>query len=418
MKGKPQELQLLLCCARRSNAGDQVTQIHWDQLDWTAFFALANRHGMLPYAFAYLREFFPQKLVGASGDLIRLWYHRHVQRNQFLARELLHIFELFARNGIPALAIKGPCLAVEAHGDLALRQFDDLDLLVNPGDFTRVKNLLLQRGYRRTIGLAGKRETAHLRWQHEEKFFRDQGLAIDLHWRLTRDGSFVPHFPPRWIPLLGRSIPTLDRRELVLFLCLHGAKHSWDRLLWIHDLARLMGKPSFPNEDRFLAEARNRNLKRVLLLGLFLAHHLFMAPLSAGLFREIRADPMIESLAEEVCRRLFQGSPTASALARKSFFLRTQRGFQARARYLIQQCKPSSRDLALMELPRPLFPAYYLLRLLRLSTRDGLPMNWFSHRAKQSNSRKAGAAFSYTGITAQNQPRLPAFPARSKTSSQ
>jgi hypothetical protein len=41
---------------------------------------------------------------------------------------------------------KGPALAVQAYGDLSLRQYDDLDLLIHEADVPRAYQLLIANG--------------------------------------------------------------------------------------------------------------------------------------------------------------------------------------------------------------------------------------------------------------------------------
>jgi len=54
-------------------------------------------------------------------------------------------------------------------------------------------------------------------------------------------------------------------------LCVHGAKHFWERIAWIVDIAQLAGNCEV--DWALLSEtAAKKGSTRVLLLGLFLAH--------------------------------------------------------------------------------------------------------------------------------------------------
>jgi len=63
-------------------------------------------------------------------------------RNVFLTNKLFEILNLFKKNDILALPFKGPVLAESVYGDLSLRQFVDLDILVHNHDAISTK----QRG--------------------------------------------------------------------------------------------------------------------------------------------------------------------------------------------------------------------------------------------------------------------------------
>jgi len=68
-------------------------------------------------------------------------------RNRALAAELGELLRLFEESGIRALPFKGPVLALDLFGDLALREFVDLDILVPAGEILRATDLIEARGY-------------------------------------------------------------------------------------------------------------------------------------------------------------------------------------------------------------------------------------------------------------------------------
>ena len=53
-------------------------------------------------------------------------------RDLELTGELARLLDRFRRDGIAAVPYKGPVLAAQAYGDVALREFVDLDILVHP----------------------------------------------------------------------------------------------------------------------------------------------------------------------------------------------------------------------------------------------------------------------------------------------
>ncbi|MHC5830140.1 MAG: nucleotidyltransferase family protein, partial [Nostoc sp.] len=62
-------------------------------------------------------------------------------------KELLKILALLEYRGIEAIAFKGPILASSVYGNVALRQFNDLDILVRLQDFWQTKAVLVGQGY-------------------------------------------------------------------------------------------------------------------------------------------------------------------------------------------------------------------------------------------------------------------------------
>ncbi len=75
----------------------------------------------------------------------------NVSRNEFLAQELVKVNQLLEENGIEVLNWKGPTLAIQAYGDLSLRQFKDLDTFVRHEDLEKAKDLHTEYNFANTI---------------------------------------------------------------------------------------------------------------------------------------------------------------------------------------------------------------------------------------------------------------------------
>src|SRR5206468_10826195 len=82
--------------------------------------------------------------------------------------------------------------------------------------------------------------------ESEISFVSPSGVSIDVHWRLL-PSYFASAFDKLDVcksattaALAGRSIRVLAPEPLLLFLCAHGAKHMFERLAWICDVARFL----------------------------------------------------------------------------------------------------------------------------------------------------------------------------------
>jgi hypothetical protein len=103
-------------------------------------------------------------------------------RNLYLQGELIKILAAFQTHHIPAMPIKGPVLAMTVYGDLACRQFSDLDLLIHEHDIAQARALLARAGFR-CIRHPQWIEP-YLSFAHELDFIRDDGdIHVDLQWR-------------------------------------------------------------------------------------------------------------------------------------------------------------------------------------------------------------------------------------------
>jgi hypothetical protein len=74
-------------------------------------------------------------------------FRANAVRNLHLTGELIPLTKAFGAADILVLLHKGPVLAQAAYGDLALREFTDLDLLIHADDLPRAIALRSEHGY-------------------------------------------------------------------------------------------------------------------------------------------------------------------------------------------------------------------------------------------------------------------------------
>ncbi len=66
----------------------------------------------------------------------------------------------------------------------------------------------------------------------------------------------------------GRTIRQLAPDDLLVALCVHGAKHQWERLSWVRDVAGVLTKWPDIDLDSLLVRASDKGYSRILLLSL------------------------------------------------------------------------------------------------------------------------------------------------------
>jgi len=371
------EAELVRLCSTSIVVSDRtgrVAELTRNAIDWERVIRLAAWHAVLPLMAWYLERACRGLVPASILERLRHSFRANWLRNHQLAGELLRISQVFAGHGIALLAFKGPTLAVTAYGDLALRQFTDLDLLIRCSDFSAASGLLVDAGYRPRFD--GRAIESGFFQANKEVFVRDSGLRcqVDLHWLLTpRYFPFTPAPEALWarccpVELAGGSVRGLAPSDLMLMLCAHGSRHGWDQLAMVCDVAELLR--SHPEIDwRATAEqARVLGSRRMLLLGLELARTILGAELPAELDAPARADSAVGSLALAIRRRMFAATPDSGARFQPwAVPLRTIERRRERIRYCLDRAfAPTADDGRFVRLPRALFPLYYILRPLRL----------------------------------------------------
>jgi hypothetical protein len=320
------------------------------------------------------------EMAGKHGrttlDNPRREFHRTAYRNLLRTRELIAILDLFATRGIPALPYKGPVLAAAEYGNVALRTFCDLDILVRREQVQRAQDLLVARGYEPEYRLSARHEAAWLRARNDINLHRpDLDVTVELHWEVVPRRLGVRFDNDRlWartqtISIAGRAVRTLSPENLLLVLCVHGAKHGWSRLMWISDVARVVTNHPEMNWSEVFSEARCIGAERMLTVGLRLASDVAGCALPDHV-RRTTEDRATRALADDVRNGLFSHDAATphNPLRRSLFHLKIQERFRDKLRFALYTIfVPSAADRLLVALPAGLTIVYYLLRPFRLA---------------------------------------------------
>ena len=373
-------VQLLLACARLDMSAQQreaaLRRIRTG-LDWDELADLAARHGLVPLLFRNLEAFAAEAIPKATFASFWSRCEATARRNHAMAAELGALLAAFAAEGIQAVAYKGPALALFAYGDLALREFGDLDILLRPRDVARAKALLQARGYAPAFDLPPVLEAALVHsTRHYEMPFVDptRAILVELHWRTDPDFQVMDLEAAEWwtaLPTLKlgeAQIRTLPAEELTLILCLHGSKHFWASLGWLVDIAELIRHRPGLEWAGIVARSRSLGCTRKLALALILARDLLQVelPAEAGdIVRDAAAREMAAHLLPGLWERDYRAPSIPRALHRN---LRLQDTRARAARHLLKALfTPGLGEWQRWSLPRGLFLMYWPLRWVRLA---------------------------------------------------
>jgi hypothetical protein len=354
-------------------------RVNWDYTMREAFY-----HGTIPLLFWNLSRLAPDDVPKTTLDQLKAASNAIACRNLSLTGELLKLLDLFRERGIRALPLKGPALAAAAYGNLSLRQFCDLDILVPKEDMLKAKEVLLLQGYHPKLDLTAGEEAAYLESHHDYKFVRSKdSMVVEIQWGVTQWSFAFPFdFEDAWkhrevISVAGASAPNIAPEILLLMLCVHGTKHRWEQLKWICDIAEMVDTYREKLDwDRLMDRACSLGGERMLLLGLFLAQDLLGAGLSEEAIKRVHNDPQVKLLAGQVSKRLFHEAPNSARLRDEPPFFYWKSRERLRDKwallwryfpeYFFWIVVPNKRDHAVLRLPSFLSISYYVIRPARL----------------------------------------------------
>jgi hypothetical protein len=369
----PPEFQLLLYCARSQPALRQIKQ-HVDEvaINWGKLLALADQHGVRPLLLRSLEAVCWDAVPPSVRLELEGFCKSNAQKNLLLTGELLRLLRSFNENEVPVVALKGPPLAEAVYGDLSLREFRDLDLLIRGQDLAKAEDILLACGYTAQFPDRDYR-TAFLRYHGQYAFRRGQSdLWVDLHWQFSQDGVVFPlraaEVWPRLIEetIAGRTVPTLAHDDLALFLAAHGTKEGWRRMLWLCDFAEFLRRYQDLDWIAILERAARSHSSRQLLLAVELAATMLDAPAPAELLDRARNSPPVQSLARRAREGMLLTAPKGSWEFR--FGLNTHDKWAHRLLPIkVLLTTRTVGDHQAMPLPKSLWGLYYLTRPFRLA---------------------------------------------------
>lgn len=377
------EARLIVCCARTvvdAQTSLEIRQILSGPIDWTHLLKIADRNCVGPLLCFNLMNNFVDEVPAEAQELLQNRFKEYATRNLYLTGELIKVIRLFDDNGIKALPFKGPTLAASAYGNIALRYFGDLDILIPKKDLQKGIELLATLGYTDANPTPSEAKPHRLGSKKDLALHRSDGVRIELHWRLSGMHFDLPlDLKEVWahldkVKIAGNDLTILPKEELLLYLCVHGSRHGWERLIWISDIAELVRCGGI-DWDVVWHQAAFLGCERVLSLSLSLANNLLGADIPSRIKSASARTSEAEQLTADVVGRLFSDSQESMSISQwYSYHLKMKERVRDRIkihyhyymRYFRLALRPNERDRKLLLLPSSLGGVYYLLRPLRL----------------------------------------------------
>ena len=251
-----------------------------EPLDWARIEHIANSHSVTALVAYALDQFGGNSLPLQIREQFQNRLLHVSRKNLVLVGEWCRVLEALRLQDIAVISLKGPVLALLNYPNFALREFNDIDLLVHPNDIPKAWDILIASGYEACSPLTDSSDAVLLRSRNSQLdlIHSKQHIRVDLHW-----GAWHVMFPFQMpVNLLFESARQEQYgaitflapapEHLLLYLCAHGTKHCWRSLRWLCDIAcHLHASPNLDWQSCFhSAEAWHCDL--VLKHSLLLVH--------------------------------------------------------------------------------------------------------------------------------------------------
>jgi Uncharacterised nucleotidyltransferase len=375
------EKRLLIACARTqmtAAAAQQIREITSAPLDWDYLLRAAAENSILPLLALHLPVVAPDAFSSEQFAKLKGAARAAGIRSLQLSAELIRVVDALRAENVLALPYKGPVIAVQAYGDLALREFEDLDIIVPQRDMARANRLLLALKY-----------SPRYPWIFDQSaivpgeynyYDRERRVMVELHTEFTlRHFPVVPNLEEMSkraenVMIGGHAVATFGPEDTLVLLCIHGSKDFWERISWIADVSELIQRTKHLDWPRVFARAEELRATRMVNLGLALASRLLDAPLNDEARARVGADAIAFALAKQIQGRLLAKEVSVRSAA-QSFRYRRQMvpGALGSWRYGLRLATaPAEEDWNMVPLPRALAPLYIVLRPFRLFRKYGI----------------------------------------------
>lgn len=364
------EMKLVLSAIHVDKNNQKVDWKSFERrINWPLVTNLAIQHGVLPLLYKYLKR--QQEGVVPQTELVKQknLYLNNVGRNILVTQKLLNILKILSTNGFEAVPFKGPVIAVQAYGDIGLRAFCDLDILIKSSDFPVIYDLLLSEGFSSLKPMIGKLKSI---WKKSRRNFefKDETGFYDFHQQVSQGPGFF-RLKDKWntfstVELNSQEVPCLNNHDTILMLALHGTHHGWNILKFVADLAHFIhSRESEINWEVLVEKARKMGSLRMVMIGLLLGQD----------FCGLEIPPLIQDLIQndKKIRNLTGYFRLQTLKKRKSNqvpVMAVPRSLDSQYyqfRYMIYYLfNPTNLDVLAIRLPGFLYPLYYVIRPVRL----------------------------------------------------
>lgn len=193
------ELALILCCCRAYlhvlPVSDVAGFIEQHDISWDRVYALSMQHKIRPIVHHVLYQVrhivdpsFMEKLRTFCMAFSIVAFDRKRESERMLA--------LLRENGIPARLYKGLDFAETAYGDISMREFSDMDIIIEEENIEKVRTVMKSEGYEQHLSAYFEQYPQTFTKTHKDVSFRKPAPNGRLY-------NFECHFRPvKWLMTL------------------------------------------------------------------------------------------------------------------------------------------------------------------------------------------------------------------------
>jgi len=297
----PAEERLLLAAMKMTVSEaepDMIEALTIAVNDWKIVAKLAVERGIGPLLLKKLEKSRYVKNIPADVmAALRQSYFITLRRSMLLYETYKSIAAKFNEKGLKFIVLKGAYLSEMLYKDPGLRQFSDIDILVERDNAAEFLKLLNEMGF-----VSREKEVLHsdfvkqyLDFVHYPPMDRD-GISVEIHIKLHQKKYAykldIPSVFNHAIPVEIQHLPAfaLDSDDLLIHLCVHADKHFNEgqiQFTCYNDITNLLNDFQFaPDWQRFIARCKLHQCEEVVFRHILLVNHFCGAPVPREIILE------------------------------------------------------------------------------------------------------------------------------------
>jgi hypothetical protein len=335
---------------------------------------LAYSHGVYPLIYKTLKNY-QDEIPSQTLVNMKLIYMDLVKQNMLMTKELLDVVKVLEENNILSIPLKGPVLSQMAYGDVVSRQYVDLDLLVDEDTFLKSVKILESNSFRFEDEFILDKFKEKRNIFHDLTLTNNLGVKIELHWRLFSD-EYMTDFANIElydnlcsVQINNQNIKTFSNEINLMYFCIHGAKHNWERIEWLLDIARFIENREI-NWDLVFEYVEKTNTQKIIYSTFLLCSKILDLKLEDKIIDRISSKKIIklsknfEKVFYEDFTIYLEDREPSKKITRIQFDL--LKGVKNKSLFLLSLLEPTELDHKSLKLPKSLNFLYYFIRMYNL----------------------------------------------------
>lgn len=367
---------VLVCRVFVGTATDQELHsfISTNDIDWDLFYKISSSHQVRPVVYKVLHKYaIPADVKNRlQADCRLIALHNFEQTG-----EMIKLFGQMHNAGITAIPYKGSIYAIDYYKDIGLREFSDIDFLINLNELEATKIIFKQLGYQDKSEVPIEFRATHLNHTREYNFdlYKNdiRKYHVEFHWFTA---SAVIDFPtPLPVSVLfkgleereinGNKVNVLNSSyHLLAMVTHHGLNQRWSVMKYIVDLAMILKNGSGLQPSEIINISKTYGFNNALNIGLYISSHLLGINNESIYTTPVHGQEYLEDLLSSSVKTR---KKTSEVLWLN---LKIKDDLPARLKmifkYIRSAATPSLLDYQFLKLPRSMFFLYAAIKPVRI----------------------------------------------------